>query len=306
MPPPSNPPSFPERSAAGVDGSFSPANSGPNSRQTSPPVVLSIAGYDPSAGAGVLADLKTFAAVGVYGMACITALTVQSTQGVRKVIGLDAGVLIETLDCLAEDASIDSIKVGMLGNAAVARAVVNWLKQRKAIPVVLDPILKSSFGKDLLDAGGKDVLRQAWLGRVDWITPNLAELAVLTDTHMSVTRAETEDAARVLQQMGAERGNDALKVVVTGGHADAPDDLLLVGDKFRWFPGKRVVTSSTHGTGCAFSSALAARIALGDEPKAAVQAAKEYVTGALQHATPLGKGAGPLNHFWKTTSHTSF
>jgi hydroxymethylpyrimidine/phosphomethylpyrimidine kinase len=304
--PPSNPPSFPERSAAGAEGSFSSAGSDPNSRQTSPPVVLSIAGYDPSAGAGVLADLKTFAAVGVYGMACITALTVQSTQGVRKVIGLDAGVLIETLDCLAEDASIDSIKVGMLGNAVVARAVVNWLQQRKAVPVVLDPILKSSSGKDLLDADGKDVLRQAWLGRADWITPNLAELAALAGTHLPVTRAETEDAARVLQRMATERGNAALKIVVTGGHGDAPDDLLLAGDEIRWFPGKRVETSSTHGTGCAFSSALAARIALGDEPQAAVQAAKAYVAGALQYATPLGKGAGPLNHFWKTTSHTTF
>ncbi len=254
----------------------------------------------------MLADLKTFAAVGVYGMACITALTVQSTQGVRKVIVLDAGVVLETLDCLVEDAWIDSIKVGMLGNAAVARAVADWLEQRRTIPVVLDPILKSSSGKDLLDAGGKDVLREAWLGRADWITPNLAELAALTDTQVPVTRAETEDAARALQRMGAERGNAALKVVVTGGHADAPDDLLLAGDEIRWFPGKRVETSSTHGTGCAFSSALAARIALGDGPQAAVQAAKEYVTGALQYATPLGKGAGPLNHFWERISNSVF
>jgi hydroxymethylpyrimidine/phosphomethylpyrimidine kinase len=268
-------------------------------RPTAPPIVLSIAGYDPSAGAGVLADLKTFAALGVTGMACITALTVQSTQGVRKVIGLDSGILIETLDCLAEDVRFDAIKVGMLGTAAVAEAVVNWLEQRKTVPVVLDPILKSSSGKDLLDAGGMDVLRRAWLGRADWMTPNLAELAALTDSDVPLTRAETEDTTRTLQRMAAERGNTTVKIVVTGGHADAPDDLLLAGDQFQWFPGKRVETSSTHGTGCAFSSALAARVALGDEPPAAVQAAKEYVAGALRSAFPVGKGAGPLNHFWQ-------
>lgn len=269
-------------------------------RQTSPPsIVLSIAGYDPSAGAGVLADLKTFAALGVYGMACTTALTVQSTQGVRKVVGLDAGILVETLDCLAEDVCIDAIKVGMLGGAAVAQVVVNWLEQRKTVPVVLDPILKSSSGKDLLDAGGTDVLLKAWLGRANWITPNLEELAALTGLHLPITHAETEDAARTLQRMGGERGNAALKVVVTGGHADMPDDLLLTGNEFHWFPGKRVETSSSHGTGCAFSSALAARIALGDQPEAAVKAAKEYVVGALRHAIPIGKGAGPINHFWQ-------
>lgn len=301
---PSNSPSFPERSAHGAEGVSSSAGSDPNYRRTSPTVVLSIAGYDPSAGAGVLADLKTFAALGVYGMACITALTIQSTQGVRKVVGLGAEIVIETLDCLAEDALIDAIKVGMLGNAAVAEAVVSWLRQRQAIPVVLDPVLKSSSGKDLLDSGGREILREAWLGRADWITPNLPELAALVNTHLPVTHAETEDAARKLEKMAVEQGNAGLKIVVTGGHGDAPDDLLLAGGEFRWFPGKRVETSSTHGTGCAFSSALAARIALGDEPQAAVQAAKEYVTGALQYATPVGKGAGPLSHFWSGISRT--
>jgi hydroxymethylpyrimidine/phosphomethylpyrimidine kinase len=302
--PPSNSPSFPERSSHGAEGVSSSAASDPNSRRASPAVVLSIAGYDPSAGAGVLADLKTFAAMGVYGMACITALTIQSTQSVRKVVGLSAEIVIETLDCLAEDALIDAVKVGMLGNAAVAEAVVRWLGQRPAIPVVLDPVLKSSSGKDLLDAGGREILRKAWLCRADWITPNLLELAALANTHLPVTHAETEDAARKLEKMAAGQGNAGLKIVVTGGHADAPDDLLLSEGEIWWFPGKRVETSSTHGTGCAFSSALTARIALGDEPQAAVRAAKEYVTGALQYATPLGKGAGPLNHFWSGISRT--
>jgi hydroxymethylpyrimidine/phosphomethylpyrimidine kinase len=268
--------------------------------------VLSIAGYDPSAGAGVLADIKTFAALGVYGMACITALTVQSTQGVRRVIGIDPDIVIETLDCLIEDVCVHSIKVGMLGSTAVARAVAAWLEQRRGIPVVLDPVLKSSSGKDLLDADGCKVLREAWLARADWITPNLAEVAALTGSRQPATRAESEDAARRLQQMAAERGNAELKVVVTGGHADAPDDLLLMGEECMWFPGERIETTATHGTGCAFSSALAARIARGDEPEAAMQAAKDYVTNALRYAYQVGNGNGPLNHFWEKTYRSMF
>jgi hydroxymethylpyrimidine/phosphomethylpyrimidine kinase len=299
--PQSNPPSFPGHSLVGAGAPSSPSTSDRNATQPSPPIVLSIAGYDPSAGAGVLADLKTFAAVGVYGMACITALTVQSTQGVRKVIGMGADIVIETLDCLIEDACIDSIKVGMLGNAAVATAVAVWLKQRKQIPVVLDPVFKSSSGKDLLDTDGHKILREAWLARADWITPNLAEVAVLIGNLPPATRAESEDAARLLQKMAADRGNTKLKIVLTGGHADAPDDLLLLGDECHWYPGERIETTSTHGTGCAFSSALAARIALGDEPRQAVQTAKDYVTNALRYAYEVGKGNGPLNHLWEKT-----
>ncbi|MHB1743870.1 MAG: bifunctional hydroxymethylpyrimidine kinase/phosphomethylpyrimidine kinase, partial [Acidobacteriaceae bacterium] len=286
--------------------SVSPASSASNAMQSSPPIVLSIAGYDPSAGAGVLADLKTFAATGVYGMGCITALTIQSTQGVRRVIALAPSIVIETLDCLAEDVCFGAIKVGMLGNGDIARAVLAWLDGQKGVPVVLDPVMKSSSGKDLLDADGCEVLGGAWLARADWITPNLAELAVLTGTFSPTNRAETEKAAHQLQGMAAVRGNAALKIVVTGGHAAAPDDLLLVGDQCQWFAGEHIETTCTHGTGCAFSSALAARIAQGDGPSAAVQAAKDYVTGALRHAYPAGKGSGPLNHSWKRLTAPSF
>lgn len=247
----------------------------------------------------MLADLKTFGAIGVYGMACITALTVQSTQGVRKVIALAPSTVIETLDCLAEDVRFDAIKVGMLGTGAVAAAVMAWLERQKGVPIVLDPVMKSSSGRDLLDLSGCEVLRADGLARADWMTPNLAEVAVLTGALSPTTRAETEHAARQLQKMAVGRGNAALKVVVTGGHADAPDDLLLMGDECQWFPGRRVETSLTHGTGCTFSSALAARIALGDKPVAAVQGAKDYVAGALQHAYPVGMGDGPLNHSWE-------
>lgn len=298
MSPQSNQSPFPDRSVAGARGSVSPSGSNPSASQSTPPIVLSIAGYDPSAGAGVLADLKTFAALGVYGMASITALTIQSTLGVRKVVGLDPGTVTETLDCLAADVRFDAIKVGMLGDRAVAAAVMAWLEGQKGVPVVLDPVMKSSSGKDLLDSAGCGILRGAGLARADWITPNLAELAVLTGEAAPTNKEETETAARKLYLIATKRGNTGLKIVVTGGHATTPDDLLLMDGICRWFSGERVETSSTHGTGCTFSSALAAQIALGDEPSAAVQKAKDYVTGALRNAFPIGTGNGPVNHSW--------
>ena len=263
---------------------------------STPPVVLSIAGFDPSAGAGILADLKTFSALGVYGMACITALTVQSTLGVRRAEPVAASIVVETLDCLAEDVPIAAIKVGMLGDHSVAAAVLDWLQSYSA-PVVLDPVLKSSSGKDLLDPEGVELLRGPWLTRANWITPNLAELAFLTGLPIPLTAADTEAAALSLQQMAARQGNPGLKVVATCGHQKTPNDLLLT-DRCHWFPGEHVETASTHGTGCAFSSALAARIALGDSDLPAVQSAKNFVVEGLRSAYSLGRGVGPLNHFW--------
>ena len=300
MSPPPNQSPEPERSSARADGSILPSGSNA-AMQSSVPIVLSIAGYDPSAGAGVLADLKTFAAMGVYGMASITALTIQSTLGVRKVIGLDPGTVVETLDCLAEDVRFTAIKVGMLGSGAVAAAVMAWLEGQKNVPVVLDPVMKSSSGKDLLDSEGCEILRRAGLTRADWITPNLAELAVLVGGVVPASSEETEKAARVLLRKAIQDGNPGLKIVVTGGHAKRPDDLLVSERACEWFRGEWVKASSTHGTGCTFSSALAARIALGDGPSEAVANAKMYVTGALRHAYPVGIGNGPINHSWQKT-----
>ncbi len=232
-------------------------------------------------------------------MASITALTIQSTQGVRKVIPLDPSTVTETLECLAEDVCFDAIKVGMLGTAEVAAAVMAWLDGQKNVPVVLDPVMKSSSGKDLLDSEGCEILRRAGLARANWITPNLAELAVLTRGSAPTNSEETEKKAHELYRMATSVGNAALKIVVTGGHAKTPDDLLMIDGICRWFPGERVETSSTHGTGCTFSSALAARIASGDEASEAVANVKHYVTGALRHATPIGMGHGPINHSWE-------
>jgi hydroxymethylpyrimidine/phosphomethylpyrimidine kinase len=264
------------------------------------PIALTIAGFDPSGGAGVLADVKTFAAHGVYGMACITALTVQSTQGVRRVEPVATEILQETLDCLAQDVRFAAIKVGMLGSLAVVEAVLDWLRTQPGVPVVLDPILRSSSGAPLLEPAGLAALRSGWLARADWITPNLAEAAALVDGPIPASPAAMESCAEALQAQAAKAGNPRLGVVLTGGHAERPDDYVAWPGGRGWLPGERVDTTATHGTGCTFSSALTAHLALGMEPVEGARRAKHYVTSALRAAEPIGQGAGPLNHFWAT------
>lgn len=261
-----------------------------------PLIALTIAGFDPSSGAGVTADLKVFAAHGLYGVSAITALTVQSTQGVRRVDAVSPEVLAETLACLAEDLEISGLKIGMLATAGNVNAVGNFL-ERSGIPperVVLDPVLKSSSGKELLSAEGVSRLRENLLHRVGWITPNAEELAVLAGVPVR-TRDEVEVAAGRLAASYPD-----LNLVVTGGHFDPPDDyLLLANGKSQWFPGHRIQTTATHGTGCAFSSALLIRLLAGDAAAQAVREAKAYVAGAMAAAQRVGKGRGPLNHFFR-------
>ncbi len=265
------------------------------------PVALAIAGFDPGSGAGITADLKTFAAHGIYGVSCISAMTVQSTLGVRAVEPLSAMLVRQTLECLAEDISLSGIKIGMLGNSAVVGEVSSFLTaQSGAIPrerIVLDPVLRSSSGTALIDEDGVDLLRQELLRRVGWITPNVDELALLAGGKFG--REEVPAAAARLQAMAARLGNHELNVVVTGGHLDRPDDFLLAASgEGNWLPGVRIVTNSTHGTGCAFSSALLSGLISGRSPQEAVVAAKVYVTEALRSAYPVGKGKGPMNHLF--------
>jgi hydroxymethylpyrimidine/phosphomethylpyrimidine kinase len=271
------------------------------------PVALTIAGFDPSSGAGITADLKTFSAHGIYGVACITAMTVQSTLGVRAVEPLPGKLARETLECLAEDTSIAGIKIGMLGSSSVVGEVSSFLTAHSGtIPrgrVVLDPVLRSSSGTPLLDQDGLGVLREELLGRVAWITPNLDELALLTGGDLSGPGGfgleQVPAAAARLQTMAVRLGNDELNVVVTGGHLDRPDDFLLTASgEQSWLAGERIVTNATHGTGCAFSSALLCGLISGRSPQEAVAAAKAYVTEALRLAYPVGKGKGPMNHLF--------
>ena len=224
-------------------------------------IALAIAGFDPSSGAGITADLKTFAAHGVYGVACISALTVQSTVGVWAVHPLAAALVSQTLDCLADDVSLAGVKIGMLGSSDVAAVVSSFLAARSAsIPrqrVVIDPILRSSSGTALIDANGVDLIRKDLLTRVGWITPNTEELAILAGVDPIAGPEQVPGAAARLQELAIEVGNDELNIVVTGGHLQRPDDFLLTasGDQ-AWLEGREVVTNATHGTGCAFSSAL--------------------------------------------------
>lgn len=240
--------------------------------------VLTIAGFDPSSGAGVTADLAVFAAHGLFGTSCVTALTVQSTLGVAAVHPVDAPVVRATLEHLWADLPAAGIKIGMLATAACVEAVAGFLEGLAVRPVVvLDPVLRSTSGRDLLDAAGVEAMRSRLLPLVDWVTPNEGELSVLGDVR---------------------REFPGLSLVVTGGERVPPDDLVVVCGSETWLPGVRVETTATHGTGCAFSSALLARLVLGDEPVQAARTAKAYVAEAMRRATPIGHGRGPMAHLW--------
>jgi len=267
----------------------------------SQPVVLSIAGYDPSSGAGVTADIKTLAAHGCYGVSCLTALTVQSTTGVTQVQAVSAKLVGDTLRELAQDFSISAVRIGMLGSGEVVEVVAEVLKKGNFQNIVLDPIFKSSSGASLLEKKGIDVLRQKLLPLSMVITPNADEAIALTG--LTVTNlAEMKAAAAKLHELGAKN------VVVTGGDmASMPGekaiDLLSMrignGCEQIEFSSERIKSTSTHGTGCAFATALAANLALGKQLSDAVVLAKAFVKKAIAHAHPLGRGFGPLNHLYR-------
>ena len=265
-----------------------------------PLVVLSIAGFDPSSGAGVTADIKTIAAHGCYGIACITAVTVQSTSGVRRVEAVDPSVIAETLEELSEDIPIAAVHIGMLGSAKVVRVVADFLIQRsgkaKLPNVVLDPILKSSSGTALLDAPGTRLLIEKLIPLADVLTPNVVEAAALTG--LKVTDLdEMRAAVAKLHQMGSAA------VVITGGHLDKAIDLLSFttkrGIEQEVFKAERLRSNSTHGTGCAFSTAMACHLALDRGLPEAALLAKTYVTAAIGAGHPLGRGTGPLHHLYR-------
>jgi hydroxymethylpyrimidine/phosphomethylpyrimidine kinase len=223
--------------------------------------------------------------------------------GVRAVEPLSASLVRQTLDCLAEDVSLSGIKIGMLGSSAVAGEVASFLTAQAGKPargrIVLDPVLRSTSGTPLIDPNGIRIVREELLHRVGWITPNTHELAILIGEE-SIGREQVPPAANRLKEIASLSGNRELNVVVTGGHLGRPDDFLLTaaGDEI-WLQGKRIDTNSTHGTGCAFSSALLCQLISGLGSSDAVAAAKAYVTEALRSAYPVGKGKGPMNHLFR-------
>jgi hydroxymethylpyrimidine/phosphomethylpyrimidine kinase len=261
-----------------------------------PPVVLTIAGFDPCSGAGVTADIKTIAAHCCYGVACIAALTVQSTAGVRRVEVVDAGLVAETLNELASDVEIAAVHIGMLGSGKVVRAVADFLVAHKMPNVVLDPILKSSSGTDLVDAAGARLLTEKLLPLATVVTPNIDEASALTGLPVSDPE-QMRAAARKLHLMGASA------VVVTGGHLEKAIDLLSFtgnrGIEQELFKSVRLRSNSTHGTGCAFATSVACHLAMGRGLPEAVLLAKAYVAAAISNAHPVGHGTGPVHHLYR-------
>ncbi len=260
------------------------------------PVVLTIAGFDPSSGAGVTADIKTIAAHGCYGVACITALTVQSTAGVRRVEAVRASLVAETLEELSSDVEISAVHIGMLGSRKLVQAVVDFLTKAELPNIVLDPIMKSSSGADLIDASGARLLIQQLLPLATLVTPNVDEAAALTG--LAVTDLEQMRAAATkLHAMGAA------SVVVTGGHLEKAIDLLSFrsrrGIEQEVFKSDRQRSNSTHGTGCAFATAVSCHLARGRGLPEAVLLAKAYVAAAIANAHPLGRGIGPVHHLYR-------
>src|SRR3954470_3154691 len=247
---------------------------------TAPPVGLSIAGYDPSSGAGITADVKTAAAHGCFAITCITALTIQTTQGVRDVEAVRSEVIRRTLEELNDDFEIPAVRIGLLGSAA--SVVADFLESTKLNNVVLDPVIKSSSGAELIDAEGLRILRERLIPLSSVVTPNVDEAYALSGTK------DHRQAARVLHEMGAK------SVVITGGHLDEAVDLLFIDGQFEEFRGPKILSKSTHGTGCAFATSVACGLAKGMSVREAVVVAKEFVRRAIESATPIGKGVGPV------------
>ncbi len=258
-------------------------------------IALTIAGSDSSGGAGIQADLKTFAALGVYGASAITALTAQNTQGVDAVLVVPPDFVARQIKVVARDLDIGAIKIGMLATSEIIEAVAGQLDTLPDVPVVLDPVMVAASGDPLLDENAVETLRALLLPRAALITPNLPEAAKLLGT------SEAEDEAQMRAQAEALRDLGARAVLIKGGHADGPDavDILVDGEGELPLSALRVATGNTHGTGCTLSSAIAAELAKGATLRQAVTSAKAYVTAALRRADELhiGKGMGPVHHF---------
>jgi hydroxymethylpyrimidine/phosphomethylpyrimidine kinase len=257
--------------------------------------LLSIAGSDPSGGAGIQADLKTFSALGAYGAAALTALTAQNTRGVAGIHHLPARFVAAQIDSLYDDLRIDAVKVGMLATAEVADIVAERLERHQARNIVLDPVMVATSGDRLLDAEAVDVIRRRLVPIAEVVTPNLAEAAVLLEESTADSAPAMRRAAQRLHRLGPRA------VLLKGGHlpGNRCPDLLFDGVRMIELSARRVATNSTHGTGCTLSAAIAARLAQGDDIAAACRAAKSYLTAAIAAGDRLsvGSGHGPVNHF---------
>ena len=261
------------------------------------PRALTIAGSDSGGGAGIQADLRTFAVFGVYGASAITAITAQNTIGVRAVHDVPAAVVAAQIDAVLDDIGADAVKTGMLSNREIIDTVADRLRAHDVSALVVDPVMVAKSGDRLLREDAVSALRVLILPLAAVVTPNAPEATVLSGVDV-VDATSARKAARRIHDLGP-----AL-VVVKGGHlgGDTSDDLVFDGRTFDVLSGRRIATRHTHGTGCTFSAAITACLARGLVPLEAVREARAYVQGAIEHAEPLGGGHGPVNHFWRLSN----
>jgi hydroxymethylpyrimidine/phosphomethylpyrimidine kinase len=265
------------------------------------PNTLTIAGVDPSGGAGILADVKAMSALGAYACAVVAALTAQNTRGVTGIQEVPAAFVRQQIDTLFDDVKIHAVKIGMLASSSIIRAVADAMLKWAPPALVLDPVMVAKSGDELLAKDAVANLREALLPLATVITPNLPEAGVLLGERAPETLKEMYRAAEKLRAKLAQ--HEGRWVMLKGGHLPGSDaiDLLHDGDKMIELPAKRIDTKNTHGTGCTLSSAIAALIPQTSDIPAAAKAAKNYLTQALRHADVLnvGTGHGPVHHFWR-------
>jgi hydroxymethylpyrimidine/phosphomethylpyrimidine kinase len=257
--------------------------------------VLTIAGSDSSAGAGIQADLKTFAALGVYGTSAVTAVTAQNTAGVSDIFAMSPQMVRSQIEQVARDVPLSAVKTGMLATAGIVLVVAEAVGRFQRPNLVVDPVMSATGGgrRTLLAPEAVSVLKTRLLPVATVVTPNIAEANVLSGVQIESLATAREAAKRIL-----ELGPGA--VLIKGGHLTGSDavDLLYDGRTFTEFSGRRLPGGPVHGTGCTLASALTAGLALGDDVPSAVQRAKQYVTGAIEHAFQIGGGSRVLDHFW--------
>jgi hydroxymethylpyrimidine/phosphomethylpyrimidine kinase len=259
------------------------------------PVALTIAGSDSSAGAGIQADLKTFAAFGVYGASAITALTAQNTRGVFGIHPVPSGFVTAQIDAVFDDLDVRAVKIGMVAELSIIEAVASALSRWKPVHIVLDPVMVASSGDRLLSEEAIESLRRDLFPRASLITPNLPEAAVLLNESVAPDEAAIRSQGRRLLALGARA------VLIKGGHGQGAEsiDYLFAGGSVTALPAPRIATANTHGTGCSLSSAIAAGLAKGETLEQAVRNAKTWISAAIAAADRLGvgKGHGPIHHF---------
>lgn len=252
---------------------------------------LTIAGSDSSGGAGIQADLKTFAAHGVFGMSAITAVTVQNTQGVFAVHDIPDSIVTGQIDAVFNDIRPDSVKIGMVSSVPIIEAISESLRLYGADNVVLDPVMVSTSGHSLLHSDAIEALTKRLFPLADIITPNIPEAAMLGGEDIHTAEDMPKAAKAIYERFG-------VKVLLKGGHLPQTGADLYYDGSENWIEGKRIDNHNTHGTGCTLSSAVAANLALGNDLKTSVINAKKYIEGALSDMLDLGKGSGPLNHMY--------